>query len=69
MAQVKITVTDNEGKVFGIHDYDLASGLKSLSQMENAIEEQLQLSPSGIWNDTLLREKLEAGWNLFSWEM
>ena len=39
MAQVKVTVTDEDGKVIVIHDYDLAYGLKSLNQMESTIEE------------------------------
>jgi len=29
--------------------------------------EQKQLSPWGIWNDTLLKERLESGWNLENW--
>jgi hypothetical protein len=30
-------------------------------------EEQKKLSPWGIWNDTLLIERLKAGWNLENW--
>jgi hypothetical protein len=30
--------------------------------------EQKKLSPWGVWNDTLLKEKLESGWNLESWD-
>lgn len=30
-------------------------------------DEQKQLSPSGIWNDTLLRDRLVAGWSLENW--
>ena len=29
--------------------------------------EQIKLSPWGIWNDTLLVERLEEGWTLQSW--
>jgi len=36
--------------------------------VENLSDEQKQLSPAGIWNDTLLKEKLESGWNLEKWE-
>jgi hypothetical protein len=28
---------------------------------------QKQLSPWGVWNDTLLKEKLEEGWSLENW--
>lgn len=28
---------------------------------------QVQLSPWGIWNDTLLTEKLAEGWKLEDW--
>lgn len=28
---------------------------------------QKQLSPCGVWNDTLLKEMLERGWNLKNW--
>lgn len=57
MAQVKITVTDDEGKVIGIHDYDLASGMKTLSQMENAIEELRPQMLSDINQDLLEEEQ------------
>lgn len=30
---------------------------------------QKQLSPWGVWNDTLLKEKLEEGWSLKNWEI
>lgn len=29
--------------------------------------EQKKLSQIGIWNDTLLRERLESGWTLEQW--
>jgi len=35
--------------------------------VEKLSAEQKLLSPSGIWNDTLLKEQLEAGWNLENW--
>lgn len=30
-------------------------------------QEQVQLSPYGIWNDSLLKERLEENWNLEIW--
>jgi hypothetical protein len=36
--------------------------VKSLSESERS------LSPSGIWNDTLLIERLESGWTLEEWK-
>ena len=39
MAQIKVTVADDDGEIIGIHDYDLAKGLDTLSKMEGAIEE------------------------------
>jgi hypothetical protein len=30
-------------------------------------EEEKRLSPFGVWNDTLLREQLETGWDLEQW--
>lgn len=57
MAQVKVTVTDDEGKVIGIHDYDLTSGLKTLTQMEQAIEELRPQMLSDINHDLLAEEQ------------
>lgn len=57
MGQVKVTVTDDGGKVIGIHDYDLASGLKTLSQKENAIEELRPQMLSDINQDLLEEEQ------------
>ena len=30
-------------------------------------EDQRKLSPWGVWNDTLLKERLESGWSLENW--
>jgi len=35
--------------------------------VEELSPEQKQLSPIGIYNDTLLKEMLERGWNLENW--
>jgi len=35
--------------------------------VEKLSAEQRALSPGGVWNDTLLKECLEAGWNLENW--
>jgi hypothetical protein len=59
MAQVKVTVTDDEGKVIGNHEYDLSKGLKTLNQMERAIEELRPQMLSDI-NQDLLEEEQRA---------
>jgi hypothetical protein len=28
---------------------------------------EVKLSPWGVWNDTLLKERIESGWNLENW--
>ncbi|WP_156350813.1 hypothetical protein [Psychrobacillus sp. FJAT-21963] len=35
--------------------------------VERMTEEQKQLSPWGIWNDTLLKQRLAEGWTLDRW--
>lgn len=57
MAQVKVTVTDDDGKVIGIHDYDLEKGLTTLSKMESAIEELRPQMLSDINKDLLDEEQ------------
>ena len=57
MAQVKVTVTDDDGKVIGIHDYDLETGLNTLSKMERAIEELRPQMLSDINRDLLAEEQ------------
>jgi len=59
MGQIKVTVTDDEGKVIGNHDYDLASGLNTLTKMEQAIEELRPQMLSDI-NEDLLTEEQRA---------
>lgn len=50
------------GQHLGWHIIDTATWKRQL--VEKPSEEQMRLSPWGIWNDTLLKEKLESGWNL-----
>lgn len=57
MAQVKLTVTDDDGKVIGIHNYDLSTGLKTLNQMESAIEQLRPQMLSDINKDLLEEEQ------------
>jgi hypothetical protein len=57
MAQVKVTVTDDDGKTIGIHEYDLAKGLHTLSKMESAIEELRPQMLSDINRDLLDEEQ------------
>lgn len=57
MGQVKVTVTDDDGKVIGLHEYDLASGLKTLSKMESALEDLRPQMLSDINRDLLVEEQ------------
>ena len=57
MAQIKVTVTDDEGKVIGNHDYDLAQGLNTLTKMERAIEQVRPQMLSDINEDLLAEEQ------------
>lgn len=59
MAQVKVTVTDDNGNNIGIHEYDLATGLNTLSKMESALEELRPQMLSDI-NQDLLEEEQRA---------
>lgn len=53
------------GEFLGWHIVDTKTLQRSL--VASLDLSQLQLSPWGIWNDTLLIEKLESGWTLDSW--
>ena len=57
MAQIKVTVADDDGEIIGIHDYDLAKGLDTLSKMEGAIEELRPQMLSDINKDLLAEEQ------------
>ncbi|GGA49178.1 hypothetical protein [Psychrobacillus lasiicapitis] len=46
-----------------IIDYDTWSR----ENVERLSKEQKQLSPWGIWNDTLLKQRLAEGWTLDKW--
>lgn len=37
-------------------------------EVEKLNDQQKLLSPSGVWNDTYLKERLEEGWRLENWE-
>lgn len=39
----------------------------SFIEVQNLSSEQLKLSPSGMWTDLLLIERLENGWRLENW--
>ncbi|MGZ3777783.1 MAG: hypothetical protein ACXVI9_09375 [Mucilaginibacter sp.] len=54
-----------QGRFFGWHIINTSTWKRQL--VEKLSEEQKQLSPWGIWNDTLLKESLESGWNLEKW--
>jgi len=57
MGQVKVTVTDDDGKVIGVHDYNLDSELNTLSKMEISIEELRPQMLSDITKDLLEEEQ------------
>lgn len=57
MAQVKVTVTDDEGSVIGVHDYSLDSELNTLSKMESSIEQLRPQMLSDITRDLLGEEQ------------
>lgn len=41
---------------------------REMTFVEKLTEDQLKLSPSGIWNDTLLISRIEEGWSLENWK-
>lgn len=57
MAKVKVTVTDDDGNVMGVHDYTLESELNTLSKMELSIEELRPRMLSDITKDLLEEEQ------------
>ncbi len=57
MAQVKVTVTDDDGSVIGVHDYSLDSELNTLSKMESSIEQLRPQMLSDITRDLLGEEQ------------
>jgi hypothetical protein len=52
-------------EVLGWHIVDVNTLKRQF--VEKLSPEQKQLSPIGIYNDTLLKEMLECGWNLENW--
>jgi hypothetical protein len=57
MAQVKVTITDDDGNLIGVHNYALDSELKTLSKMEAGIEELRPQILSDITHDLLTEEQ------------
>ncbi len=53
------------GEFLGWHIVDVDTWKRRL--VKDLSDEEKQLSPWGIWNDTLLIERLEAGWTLDNW--
>jgi hypothetical protein len=53
------------GEFLGWHIVDTETWQRQL--VKNLTDEQKQLSPWGIWNDTLLIENLMNDWSLKSW--
>ena len=49
----------------GWHIVDTETWKRELVQ--NLSSEQRKLSPWGVWNDTLLKERLVSNWNLVEW--
>lgn len=55
-----------KGNFLGWHIINTNTWERTL--VKNLTDEQKKLSPWGIWNDTLLIEKLTNNWNLDKWE-
>jgi len=53
------------GAFLGWHIIDTETTKRQL--VENLTSEQRKLSSWSIWNDTLLRDRLAAGWSLENW--
>jgi len=54
-----------KGELLGWHIVDVGTLRRQF--VEKLSPEQKQLSPIGVYNDTLLKEMLERGWNLENW--
>jgi hypothetical protein len=54
------------GEFIGWHIVDTNTMSRQL--VKNLTSQQKELSPWGIWNDTLLIERLAEGWTLEEWE-
>lgn len=54
-----------KGQFLGWHIIDTNTLKRVLVQQLSS--DQSDLSPWGIWNDTLLKERLESGWSLENW--
>ncbi|MFJ8234182.1 hypothetical protein ACIQ34_00395 [Ureibacillus sp. NPDC094379] len=56
-------IIGDEFNCWHIVDY----GTWKIESIKELNDEQKQLSPWGIWNDTLLKERLAEGWTLDNW--
>jgi hypothetical protein len=54
------------GEFLGWHIVDSETNKRELVQ--ELTDDQMELSPNGMWNDTLLVERIEQGWTLKSWK-
>ena len=57
MAQVKVTLTDDEGKVIGDHAYPVGQELTTLGQMEASLEALRPQLLSDLTRDLLEEEQ------------
>lgn len=54
------------GELHGWHIVETTTGKREL--VDSLSEEQIKLSPWGVWNDTLLIERISKGWSLERWD-
>ena len=57
MAQVKVTLTDDEGQIIGTHAYPVGQELTTLGQMEAALEAVRPQLLSDLTRDLLEEEQ------------
>jgi len=53
------------GKFLGWHIVDISNWKRKL--VSNLSEQEVKMSPLGVWNDTLLKERIATGWCLENW--
>lgn len=63
--KMRTEVVDNNGDLIGWHIVDYSSWQRE--SISDLTEDQKALSPWGIWNDTLLADRLASGWSLENW--
>ena len=57
MAQAKIVITDDEGTIIGMHEYELKKGMSRLSEMEIEIEQLRPQILGDVMKDLLENEQ------------